>query len=413
MSAKVESRDIGITPDSARLHYLDWLRVLAILMVFLFHAVHPFDFGDWQVKNVDQSEFLTIILMLLSIWGMPFFFMVAGAGSWFALQKRTWRQYLRERFYRLIVPFIVGFILFSPIEYYCENMNKLQRGLQTSFQGFLSVFATFNPLLLRFPGFSPRWMGYGYHLWFLGFLFCFALVTLPLFSWLKKKPGLNVITWMAKLCGQRGGLLLFIIPLTIVKVLLTAFAPLEHDWADFIYQMGFFALGYILFTDQRFANAIRRDWRILLTVPTVIVLGLLGMYLAGVPVMEWYAAPSISQYLFLQFCISIIAVCYSLTMLFVGMCFLDFSNKWLRYGQEAALPFFVLHQPVIIVIAFFIVQWEADISIKLPIVVLSSFIVSIGLYELIVQRIKPLRMGFGMKPQTLFKPRPERDEVQI
>ena len=160
MNTKVESREIGSAPDSTRLHYLDWLRVLAILMVFLFHAVHPFDFGDWQVKNVDQSEILTIILLLLSIWGMPFFFLVAGAGSWFALQKRSGRQYMRERFYRLLIPFIVGFILFSPIEYYCENMNKMQRGLQTSFQGFLSIFSTFNPLLLRFPGFSPRWMGY-------------------------------------------------------------------------------------------------------------------------------------------------------------------------------------------------------------------------------------------------------------
>jgi peptidoglycan/LPS O-acetylase OafA/YrhL len=39
--------------SKVRLHYLDWLRVLAILMVFLFHAVHPFDFGEWHVKNVE------------------------------------------------------------------------------------------------------------------------------------------------------------------------------------------------------------------------------------------------------------------------------------------------------------------------------------------------------------------------
>ena len=29
--------------SAARLYYLDWLRVLAIFGVFLFHAVHPFD----------------------------------------------------------------------------------------------------------------------------------------------------------------------------------------------------------------------------------------------------------------------------------------------------------------------------------------------------------------------------------
>jgi len=79
------------------------------------------------------------------------------------------------------------------------------------------------------------------------------------------------------------------------------------------------------------------------------------------------------------------------------MRFLDFSNQWLRYGQEAILPFFVLHQPVIIVIAFFVVQWSAGIWIKLPVVVVGSFLVTIGLYELVVKRFRPLRVAFGMK----------------
>jgi glucan biosynthesis protein C len=406
MNTKVESQEIGSTPDSGRLHYLDWLRVLAIFMVFLFHAVHPFDFGDWQVKNVDQSEILTIILMILGMWGMPFFFLVAGAGSWLALQRRTGSQYLRERFYRLLIPFIIGFVLFSPIEYYCENMNKIQRGLQTSFQSFLSSFTVFNPLLLRFPGFSPRWLGSGYHLWFLGFLFCFALITLPFFMWLKNKLGMRFISWMANLCEHRGGLLLFIIPIALVKVILTPIAPLEHDWADFLFLMCLFALGYILFADQRFVTAIRRDWWILLTMPTVIILGLLGMYLADIPVLTWSVTPGIPQFYLLQLFVSIIAVCYSLTMLFVGMRFLDYSNKWLRYGQEAALPFFVLHQPVIIVIAFFVVQWNAGILVKLPVVVLSSFAVSIGLYELIIRRVPPFRLAFGMKSKSLKEYKP-------
>jgi len=120
-------------------------------------------------------------------------------------------------------------------------------------------------------------------------------------------------------------------------------------------------------------------------------------------VITWYETPGTPQFHLLQFLISIIAVCYSLTMLFIVMRFLDFSNGLLRYGQEAALPFFVLHQPVIIVIAFFVVQWDAIISIKLPVVVLSSFVVSIGLYGLIIQRIHPLRLAFGMKSQSLEK----------
>ena len=92
---------------TVRLHYLDWLRVLAIFFVFVFHAIHVFDFGGWQIKNHDQSELITIILTLLSLWGMPFFFLVAGAASWFALQRRAPHQYLSERLKRLAIPYVV------------------------------------------------------------------------------------------------------------------------------------------------------------------------------------------------------------------------------------------------------------------------------------------------------------------
>jgi glucan biosynthesis protein C len=202
---------------------------------------------------------------------------------------------------------------------------------------------------------------------------------------------------MARLCEHRGAILLFTIPLAIARCLLLPLFPAEHDWADFVFEMLFFALGFILFADEGFARTIRRDGRLLFTVGTVIALGLVGMYLMGVPVVTWGETPGVAQFYVIQPLISAVGVCYSLAMLFVGMRFLDFTNRWLRYGREAALPFFVLHQPVIIVIAFFVVQWNAGIWLKLPIVVLSSFVVSISLYELLVRRIGPLQRALGMK----------------
>jgi glucan biosynthesis protein C len=395
MKSTVASQETQNRTGYVRLHYLDWLRVLAILMVFLFHAVHPFDFGDWQVKNAEQSEILSIILLFLGIWGMPFFFLVAGAGSWFALRRRTAGQYVRERFSRLLIPFVVGTILFSPIELTIEWANKAQRGVVTvSLQEYVMRPLFAHSLLSLI---TPRWFGYGFHLWFLGFLFSFALITLPLFQWLRREAGRRLISWMAQLSEHRGAILLLTIPPAIVNSFLVPLFPEEHDWADFTFQMLFFAVGFILFADERFTRAIRRDWWLLLSVGTVIVLGLVGMYMMDLPVVAWSETPGTAQFHLLQFAGSVIALCYSLTMLFVGMRFLDFTNPRLRYGQEAALPFFVLHQPVIIAIAFFVVQWSAGIWVKLPIVVLSSFAVSLGLYEVIVRRSRPLRFVFGMK----------------
>ncbi|UCD99436.1 MAG: acyltransferase family protein [Chloroflexota bacterium] len=385
----------SISQAKVRLHYLDWLRVIAILMVFLFHAVHPFDFGDWQVKNVEQSEILTIILTMLGIWGMPFFFMLAGAASWFALQRRSPKQYIRERVQRLLIPFIVGTILFSPIELYLEWANKMQRGVvNETFQEFV-----FRPLPVDnlLGVITPRWFGYGFHLWFLGFLFSFALFTLPFFGWLRRGSGQNFTAWLARLSEHRGGLLLFLIPPGIIYCLLSPFFPEEHDWADFIYQMSFFIIGFILFSDGRFVRSVCRDWQLLLVVGVAILLGLIGGYLLGLPVVTWSESPQMAEYYIIQFLASAVAICFSLTLLFIGVRFLDFSSQGLRYSQDAALPFFVLHQPVIIVIAFFAVQWEAGIPIKMLVVLLGSFFVSIGFYELFVRRLRPLHIVFGIK----------------
>jgi glucans biosynthesis protein C len=391
----------GGAPQAApRVHYLDWLRVLAILMVFVFHSLHVFDFGSWQIKNAEQSEIITIILSLLGLWGMPFFFLVAGAAGWSALQRRSARQYASERFKRLLVPFAFGSLLFSPVQYFLEWMNRTQLGIvSVSFPAFLSQeIPRFDPFLLRFPGFSPKWFpAAGFHLWFVGFLFAFALITLPLFLWLKGEAGKRLVSALAGLCEHRGGILLLILPLLAVQFCLRPFFLLEHDWADFLFRMSFYILGYLLFTDERFASALRRDWWLLFALGTAVVVGLVGIYAGGTPVQTWDQNPSVPEFYVLFGLTTSVAFCYTLTMLFVGMRFLNFANKWLRYGQEAALPFFVLHQPVIVVVGFFVVQWNAGIGLKLAAVVVVSFLTTIGLYEFVVRRFRPLRVLFGMK----------------
>jgi len=34
-----------------RRYDLDWLRVLGILLVFIYHSTRFFNYGDWHVKN--------------------------------------------------------------------------------------------------------------------------------------------------------------------------------------------------------------------------------------------------------------------------------------------------------------------------------------------------------------------------
>jgi peptidoglycan/LPS O-acetylase OafA/YrhL len=88
-----------------------------------------------------------------------------------------------------------------------------------------------------------------------------------------------------------------------------------------------------------------------------------------------------------------------MVIFYVGMRFLDSTSKWLQYGRETSFLFFMIHQPVIIFIAFYAVQWEIDLLIKVLVVVIGSFALALGLIELFMKRIAPVRALFGMKPR--------------
>ncbi|MFC2030911.1 acyltransferase family protein [Chloroflexota bacterium] len=374
---------------SVRLHYLDWLRVLAILGVFLFHSMRAFDEIPWEIKNAEQSGLATLFIIFFLPWGMPLFFFLSGAGTWFGLRRRTGRQYAVERVQRLLVPFIVGCLLLSPIQFVLQWLHLSQNGASA---GTLWEFF----LARSFP-LGPRVFGWaGYHLWFLGFLFAFSLIALPLFLWFKRDAGQRTIDWLARLGQRRGGLLLFVIPLVVMQLALRPYSPAYQGWADFVNMLVFFVVGYILYADERFAPAVRRDWPLMLATGVLGTLFILVGGAAGV-VTEWMDSPGTPGFYLSWSVWSIIGWCWTLFILYIGMRYLDFTNKWLVYGRETILPFYLLHQPVIIVIAFFVVQWDTGITLKLLVVVLGSLLVTLGLVEYVIKRITVLRRLFGVK----------------
>ncbi len=387
----VSGQTDSTTRESVRLHYLDTLRVLAVFMVFLFHSSMPFILGQAEIVNAETSLAATMFFgAFLAPWGMPFFFLLAGAATWFALQRRTARQFAGERFRRLFVPFLAGCALFTPLQTYIEWIFHVRVG---SYEGsYLQFF-----FVERFAGWNPTLFGWiGYHLWFLGYLFVDSLLLLPLLEWLKGEAGHRIVSRLARLCEHRGGILVFILPLLLIQLGLRPFFPEERNWADFFYYPVFFLAGYLFYADERFVRAIRRDRWLVLAVAIAALLGLMATVALG-EAETLFSTPSNPGFYLFWACAVVDAWCWSVTMLYVGMRFLDFSNGWTRYGQQAIVPFYVFHQPVIFAFAFYVVQWQAGVTVKMLTVILASFVVTVALYELLVRRVAPLRDLFGMK----------------
>jgi len=247
--------------------------------------------------------------------------------------------------------------------------------------------------------FGPEIFGrIGYHLWFVAFLFAFSLVALPVFTWLNGDSGKRFVAQLARFTKWRGGLLVFVLPLILIRFLLQPFFPEYTGWSDFTIMLVFFISGYILISDERFTEAIRRDWPLNLILGIACTLFFFSVA-AGVPVAEWMWSPGTPAFYVSWTLHSINSWCWTMVVFYIGMRFLNFANKWLQYSREASYPFFFFHQPAIIFIAFYAVQWEIGLLIKLLVVVIGAFAVTLGTYELLVRRINPVRALFGMQPK--------------
>jgi hypothetical protein len=84
-------------------------------------------------------------------------------------------------------------------------------------------------------------------------------------------------------------------------------------------------------------------------------------------------------------------------MLGYGSRFLNINNKFLGYANEAVLPFYILHQTIILIIGFFVVKWSAGIALKYAVIAIISFVAIMAIYELLIRRINILRFLFGMR----------------
>ncbi|MGH2659728.1 MAG: acyltransferase family protein [Actinomycetota bacterium] len=382
-----------------RIYYLDWLRVLALFGVFLYHAVHPFDTMDWHLKNAEQTDVITGVLVFFLPWGLGLFFLLAGSGAFFSLRSRSARGYGSERVSRLLVPLVVAWILLSPVQGFIEGRHE--GWLDGSFIGFIPrFFDEAAQWAVSWPGRPhPMIVAWNYHFWFLLMLLWFAFLGLPIFLWLRGPQGRRLSAWLAERSSWRGSSLLFGVPIALAHVALKARFPGEHDWGDFAWFFAFFVIGYVLASDPRFLAAVRRD-----LVPAIVV-GVVGFAALGALdpftwTEEWEAHPAYTPTYFLLIgLLSLQGWAWAVAALSVGMRVLRFRKPLPGAVADSAMPFFLVHQPLILTLAFFVVGWDAGIPVKLPVLLVMSFAAS-ALAAWALSRTAVTRRLLGVKARA-------------
>jgi glucan biosynthesis protein C len=374
-----------------RRYDLDWLRVLAMLLLFLYHSSRPFDsFENWHIKNNQLSDAFTFIV-IGAVWLMPLFFVLAGAGSFFSLRSRGPWPFLRARFLRLAVPLItLGWFVFGPLQVYIERAA----GTGYNAPPFSGSFLEFLPH--AFEGVYGRGGNFalqGVHLWFLYWLFFFTVLTLPLFVALLGEPGRRVVGALARVAEAPGSIFLFALPLALAEALIQLGLGPDNEeggWYLVTYLL-FLVIGFLIVADERFDHAIHRHrWAGLAVVAAMLATLLVTGLPSDSP--RWGAAGPALDVTVLAFggWFGLVAI------LGFGRAYLSFPHPILAYAGELVLPFYILHQPVIILIAYLIRSWDMPVGAKYLLVVAGALTVILLAYELLIRRVTALRFLFGM-----------------
>jgi peptidoglycan/LPS O-acetylase OafA/YrhL len=395
-----------------RRYDVDWLRIIAMLAVFLYHCTRFFDPEGWHLKNPEQSELLFVSrLGLIWAWVMELFFLLSGVGTWYALRSRSAGAFIWERVKRLLIPlYTVGLFVLLPLQFYFELFTN--SGYSGNFwQVIPRYFDSFTPPGITPSPFSLLPVPFPGHLWFLQYLFLISLMSLPLLLYLKSEQGRRWITRLSGWCDNRGGIFLFVIPLSLASIGLRGLFETQHSWADLFWYAIFFVIGYMMAADKRFAVSVRRHGWICLA------LWIVGFAGAGllVSVLGYDPYPGKESFslvfVFFQITWSITSWSAVVFVLNIGVRYLNTNHKFLVYGNEAVLPFYLFHQTIILCVGWYVIPWDMGIPFKLLIIAVVSFPLIMILYELFVRRFKIVRFFFGMRPKKKSSatpvPRPE------
>lgn len=397
-----------VGPDRTveRRRNLDLIRVLLVFGLVFFHTVRIFDTIPLPegVKNDSTSVTATIFVAFFSLWGMPLMMTIAGSAIWHSLRRRSGAIFIRERVQRLAVPFVFGVLAIVPLQVYLHLKQADPAGNLTYWQ-FLPRFFSLRlcpDLVNAFVCPNPATgLFTTAHLWFLKDLFIFSVLLLPLFLYLQGQKGARVIGWLAGFLARPGAILLLGLPIALAETALVT-STMGGGWNEYTYVV-LLVCGFLIAADARLGQAMSRGWRIALAVGLVAELA----YIVGLYVLtEVYDVYPLHSYDWGSILWRMVkgAGGWACVVAILGLAsgerpiWPGLGARVIAYASEAFLAFYILHQTVVFVIGYYVVQWQTAALLKYAVISLASLAVTLALYEVAVRRLRVARWLFGMRP---------------
>jgi peptidoglycan/LPS O-acetylase OafA/YrhL len=374
--------------QSQRLDYLDAVRAFALLLGVVFHAGLSFMpmFIGWAVMDISTSNFVPVFTVISHSFRMEVFFLVAGFFSHMTFHKKGVKTFLKERFIRIAIPFLIGWFLLRPllVSGWVIGMQSMQGdvdiklGLQ---QGLLSLQELpFNLLV-------------GTHLWFLYYLLIFSAAVIVAREIMTRIPSVyTTVVAAADKAVNWLSLTPFAVLVAIVPIALCLWymqnwgvdtpdkSLIPHLPATLLYG-GFFSLGWLLERGNLISEFAKHSW--------IKLIVCLASIVAVIVLSPFEANPNDVNYSIYKtaFCVSYALMMWTLIGYTIALCKGLFAkpNKGVRYLADASYWIYLSHLPIVIFlqIAFAELEWLWWIK-WIGISTLTLF-VSLSLYALFVR----------------------------
>lgn len=379
-----------LTPNEpTRRHDLDWLRLIAILILLFFHTGMWFNNWGWHVKNSETTVSFQYWMIWSHYFRMPLLLFISGAGTFMALGKRTSGQFRRERFMRLFIPLVFGMFVIVPSQIYFEHIKQ--------YNGYWDFYKTvFN--FVPYPNGSLSW----HHLWFILYLFIYSFLALPLLNYLRSARSEKFKQKIYFLLSSPAGLLL--IPSTLLlisQIILRPYFPEEthdllKDWAYFTFYFFFFVLGILCYSSQNLWTIIGQHHKQFLIAMLFI---LIPFYICYFHFRDLITLPWSDDTVETIFDVIAIFVSWFtvITIIAYGQHYLNRPHPWLSKINEGLYPFYILHQTVIIAIGYYVCQLSWGIAAKYWVICFLTLVSCVAFYLALIRPFNAMRFLFGMK----------------
>ena len=357
-----------------RKYEIDWIRNIAILLLFPYHTAVIFDgMGSFFIKYQTTHDIATFFVASMFFWYMPLLFFLAGASTYFAFEKRTTLEYIKERCIRLLLPLSVGILTVVPSQVYYAlkwrgdstgNIFEFYKRFLFTFTDFKGIDGTFTPA----------------HLWFILFLFLICLMAIPLIKWINTKTGKSFLLKIKnRFFNFKGFFLMYGI------FMLAEIVPRLGD-KSLTQNLLLFMLGYICYSDEEFLDKIEnKRLKCLLvgvfgTIISVSIYGISKIYL-----------PSRLALIILVIISNAVVIPVIFSIVGYGRRYLVFDKKPLKLLNKYNFYIYILHQPILIAVAYYILPLDISWVIKVASIIAISLIVTVFVAWILRQLLSLIR----------------------